>query len=327
MQIALPETSAPQRFSASTVGLSGKEKFDFWHDVVCRNVVDLDCQSARGVPFEASIDGVRLGDLNLWRIDSSAHSVTRNPSSIARASSESVVLNFVVEGRLEVEQDGGAVSLDAGDGALCDGDRPYTLQLKDNVQIACAKLPRSMLSPRSTGLRRATAVSFAKRSSLCPMVFGYLVNLTRCGYQLSACGSDKVARNFTELLGAMLDEVASTSQLPLSDYRSAALVRVKDFVQRHASDHSLDCAAVANALKLSPRYINRLMEAEGTSLARYIWRLRLERAARDLRDPALMTRSVSVIAMSHGFNDLSHFSKAFRGSFGRSPREFRLDLQ
>ena len=34
-------------------------------------------------------------------------------------------------------------------------------------------------------------------------------------------------------------------------------------------------------------------------------------------------RSVSQIAIDNGFNDLSHFSKAFRGRFGASPRDYR----
>lgn len=92
---------------------------------------------------------------------------------------------------------------------------------------------------------------------------------------------------------------------------------------RHLTNAELDCAAVAAALKLSPRYINQLLEAEGTSLSRYIWRQRLDRAASDLRNPAWSRRSISVIAMSHGFNDLSHFSKAFRQAFGTSPRDYR----
>lgn len=80
---------------------------------------------------------------------------------------------------------------------------------------------------------------------------------------------------------------------------------------------------VSRELRLSPRYINRLFETEDTSLSRYIWRRRLERTAENLRDPTLRCRSISLIAMDNGFNDLSHFSKAFRLRFDLSPREYR----
>ena len=39
-----------------------------------------------------------------------------------------------------------------------------------------------------------------------------------------------------------------------------------------------------------------------------------------LRDSAFAHLSVSVIALEHGFNDLSHFSRAFRLKYGQSPR-------
>jgi AraC-like DNA-binding protein len=34
---------------------------------------------------------------------------------------------------------------------------------------------------------------------------------------------------------------------------------------------------------------------------------------------------ISAIAMAHGFNDLSHFSRSFRQLFGMSPRAYRCD--
>ena len=130
-------------------------------------------------------------------------------------------------------------------------------------------------------------------------------------------------RNFTELLAAALDEVILASPLPLSEYRATALMRVRDFVERHLDVCELDTSMVSTALNLSPRYINKLFEAENTSLTRYIWRRRLERAAADLQDPARAGLGISAIAMAHGFNDLSHFSRAFRQRFDLSPRAYR----
>ncbi|MGX1349592.1 AraC-like DNA-binding protein [Bradyrhizobium elkanii] len=40
----------------------------------------------------------------------------------------------------------------------------------------------------------------------------------------------------------------------------------------------------------------------------------------------MRARGVSQIAMDNGFNDLSHFSKAFRMKFGLAPRDYRNGL-
>lgn len=308
---------------ASTAGLRQHDKFGYWQDVVCRALVDLECRPMSGMAFEASVEGSRLEGLSVARIEASAHRVERQPSAIARASEESLIFNFVLSGVAMAQQDGRSVVLRAGDGAVCDAQRPYSLRFDDTFKIITIKLARSAIAHRAGSIHRITATSFGESSQMCPILFGYLVSFSKQASLLPPAASEKVVRNFTELLAAALDEVILASPLPLSEYRATALMRVRDFVERHLDVCELDTAMVSTALNLSPRYINKLFEAESTSLTRYIWRRRLERAAADLQDPARAGLGISAIAMAHGFNDLSHFSRAFRQRFELSPRAYR----
>lgn len=308
---------------ASTAGLRQHDKFGYWQDVVCRALVDLECRPMSGMAFEASVEGSRLEGLSVARIEASAHRVERQPSAIARASEESLIFNFVLSGVAMAQQDGRSVVLRAGDGAVCDAQRPYSLRFDDTFKIVTIKLARSAIAHRAGSIHRITATSFGESSQMCPILFGYLVSFSKQASLLPPAASEKVVRNFTELLAAALDEVILASPLPLSEYRATALMRVRDFVERHLDVCELDTAMVSTALNLSPRYINKLFEAENTSLTRYIWRRRLERAAADLQDPARAGLGISAIAMAHGFNDLSHFSRAFRQRFDLSPRAYR----
>jgi AraC family transcriptional activator of tynA and feaB len=79
---------------------------------------------------------------------------------------------------------------------------------------------------------------------------------------------------------------------------------------------------VAKGAGLSPRYANQLFEDEGTSLMRYVWKRRLERCRSDMADPSHYGRPVYDIALRWGFNDASHFSRAFKKQFGVGPREY-----
>ncbi|WPH12779.1 AraC-like ligand-binding domain-containing protein [Variovorax paradoxus] len=308
---------------ASTAGLDQHDKFGYWQDVVCRALVDLECRPVSGMAFEASVEGSRLEGLSVARIEASAHRVERQPSAIARTSEESLIFNFVLSGVAMAQQDGRSVVLRAGDGAICDAQRPYSLRFDDTFKIITIKLARSAIAHRAGSIHRITARSLGESSQMCPILFGYLVSFSKQASLLPPAASEKVARNFTELLAAALDEVILASPLPLSEYRATALMRVRDFVERHLDVCELDTSMVSTALNLSPRYINKLFEAENTSLTRYIWRRRLERAAADLQDPARASLGISAIAMAHGFNDLSHFSRAFRQRFDLSPRAYR----
>jgi AraC family transcriptional activator of tynA and feaB len=287
MLVEMTGAASMQPCFASTAGVRPRERFDYWHDVVCRNLVDLEYQLIGEGQFDATFHATPMSALQLCRIQASPHSATRSGAGISRTGSESVVFNFVLSGSLIAEQDGRVARLKVGDGALCDADRPYKLHQDQPFEIACIRIPRRSLASRvgSAGL--------------------------------------KVSQNFAELLIAMVAEFAEAASLPLSEYRGLALMRVKDAIERNLGRTDLAPATIAAELKLSPRYINQLLEAEGTSLSRYIWGRRLERAAEQLRDSNLRGRSVSQIAMDNGFNDLSHFSKAFRGRFAQAPRDYR----
>lgn len=324
MRIEAPPVAAQPCF-ATTAGIPSREKFDFWHDVVCRNLVDLDYTLRGKAPFEATFTGNRIAHLNLSRIDASAHVAERNPTGIARTDSESLVFNFVLSGWLMSEQDGRATRLNVGEGAFCDARRPYRLHSDAPYTIACLQVPRHVIDSRISGVHRLSASNLCERGELGPLVFAYLARLIERAPMLNGATGTRVSQNFTDLLVSMLAELVEANPLPLTEYRSLALLRVKDVVERHLADPRLGPDMVAAELKLSPRYINQLLEAEDTSLARYIWQRRIERAAEQLRDPALRGRTISMIAFDNGFSDLSHFSKAFRLRYGASPRTYRAD--
>jgi AraC family transcriptional regulator, positive regulator of tynA and feaB len=323
MLVEMTGAASMQPCFASTAGVRPRERFDYWHDVVCRNLVDLEYQLIGEGQFDATFHATPMSALQLCRIKASPHSAARSGAGISRTGSESVVFNFVLSGSLIAEQDGRVARLKVGDGALCDADRPYRLHRDEPFEIACIRIPRRSLASRVGHIHRLSAYNFSERGELAPMVFAYLSRLVDRAPNLGGSAGIKVSQNFAELLIAMVAEFAEAASLPLTEYRGLALMRVKDAVERNLGRTDLAPATIAAELKLSPRYINQLLEAEGTSLSRYIWGRRLDRAAEQLRDAGLRGRSVSQIAMENGFNDLSHFSKAFRGRFAQAPRDYR----
>jgi AraC family transcriptional regulator, positive regulator of tynA and feaB len=308
---------------ATTADIPLREKFAYWHDVVCRNLVDLEYQRVGGKHFDAAFHRTPISDIDLCRIQASPHCAERSSTGISRATNATLVFNFVLSGSLIAEQDGHLARLKVGDGTMCDADRPYKLHSNEAFEIACIRIPRQTIASRIGRLQSVSAQNFSERSELAPMVFAYLSRLVERAPKLDSNAGPRVSQNFVELLLALVSEFAETGQPSLTEYRSLALMRVKTTVERSLGQFGVTPATIADELKLSRRYINQLLEAEGTSLSRYIWERRLERCASQLRTASLRRRSVSQIAIENGFNDLSHFSKAFRNRFGASPRAYR----
>lgn len=127
------------------------------------------------------------------------------------------------------------------------------------------------------------------------------------------------------LLGMLSDTLASIRQSPEEIPRLARfhLHRIKSYLQTHLREPDLTVKRMAADLGISVSHIHRLFSREGGTVADWFWGERLEGCAGDLGSPAHAHRTVGEIALSWGFNDLSHFSHAFKKCFGITPREWR----
>ncbi len=92
-------------------------------------------------------------------------------------------------------------------------------------------------------------------------------------------------------------------------------------------NEDLDVPAVASAMHVSAKHLHRLFQAENLSVMRYLWTARLEQAACLLRTHGSHAMSAQEVAFRCGFSSASHFSRAFKDRFGKTPKEYRhLDI-
>ena len=96
------------------------------------------------------------------------------------------------------------------------------------------------------------------------------------------------------------------------------------YIEANLSDPTLDVASIAAAHHISASYLQKLFAGQSMSVAAFIRERRLERCRRDLSNPSNGLRSAASIAAQWGFQDPSHFSRLFRGTFGMTPGECRV---
>jgi AraC-like DNA-binding protein len=134
--------------------------------------------------------------------------------------------------------------------------------------------------------------------------------------------SPAVQERFGEFFLDLLGQVVNNSP-SLTRERStvAALFRAKRFINRHASNPSLDPDLVAENACVSVDYLNRLFKADGTSTMRCVWDIRLERAFDLLTWNKGDRLQIKDLAHRCGFSTASHFSRSFKETYGISPRE------
>jgi len=103
------------------------------------------------------------------------------------------------------------------------------------------------------------------------------------------------------------------------DYRER-IRRTLSYIEDRLDD-ALDLDQVAGVAAFSPYHFHRIFRAMvGEGLMTYVRRLRLERAARELKQG---DRPVTQIAFDAGFETHEAFTRAFGDRFGQSPSAYR----
>src|SRR5579859_122125 len=115
-------------------------------------------------------------------------------------------------------------------------------------------------------------------------------------------------------------EAALMRRQGLGDATQRLVRRAMGFVHEHYAQ-PLTREQIASHVNISPDYLTHCFRQElGITPMTYLTRFRLQRAQALLDDHEL---SITEIALSTGFSEVSHFSRTFERQFGVSPRAYR----
>lgn len=109
-------------------------------------------------------------------------------------------------------------------------------------------------------------------------------------------------------------------EVTFEDYR-ARILAVLVFIQQHL-DEALALEELAAVAHFSPFHFHRVFRGlVGESVKEHVRRLRLERAAHQLRHTG---QPITELALGAGYESLEAFSRAFHKLFGQTPTDYRL---
>ncbi len=180
---------------------------------------------------------------------------------------------------------------------------------------------------RTGKLQSLSAIAMKPDHGELGLTSSFLATLPSYVGQLSPTAREMLKEQALDLIALSL--ATATEGMPrLSSSQSLILLTIRAAVEARLHDPNLDVQTVAEAAGVSVRYANALLAWENTSLSRLILTRRLVRCKKALEDPLQSRRSVSEIAYSWGFSDMTHFGRAFRKAYGMLPSECRrLTLQ
>ncbi|MDM0106590.1 helix-turn-helix domain-containing protein [Variovorax sp. J22R24] len=309
--------------SADTSCERPADRAEFWNEVVRKQVVELECKTDTGQDLLCTLDGFSCSTGSANAIHVGKMSVRRLARAVDREPSDAVVLNLLLRGEMQVAQLGNEGLLTPGDFSICVADRPYELQIPVGMQVASFRIPVEQMGCNRTALKRLAARTFSGESGMGPLVRAYVLALMKQRLTITSKAAEAAMRQLASLLGAAAQEALQESSVQRTEHRERMVLQARYHVDRNIDSDELSAASVAAAMRVSTRHLQRVWADEEDSLVAYIARKRLERVAASLSNPARSMESLTQIAMSHGYLNMSHFSRAFREKHGMTPSAFR----
>ena len=303
------------------------QRLDFWRHAVSDTFVPLDVIGATGSAFRAEMRGGPLGTVQMFDVSAERHRVLRTPALIGRSAPDLYKLSIQVRGNGLLCQDGREATLGPGDFAIYDTCRPYQMAFDGAFRMLVLVFPHKLLPLSQEQIGQLTAVAVTGRYGTGALVSPFLLRLARHLDEYDPASTPRLADNALDLLmTSFAERLGCNSAVPAQTRRRTLLLRIHAFIDARLDDPELDPASIAAAAHISTRYLYKLFESEGRTVAGWIRARRLERCRRDLLDPVLRHQTVSAIAARRGITDPAQFSRQFRLAFGQTPSEYRQAL-
>lgn len=290
-----------------------------WQHYINQHCPQLDITSTVNDGFSAVVHSFHLSECAFMRIGSTGSSVVRTATCARRADAGYLKVVWQLAGRMTLSQDQRTVDLSAGGASVCDTTRPYRMELSDDARLAVLMIPHHVDSRLPRHVRCVSATEAADTATM-QAVLGALQALVASQPAAATQSIDEVMHCVIMLLAGSFRRACASADMARDARRMHEMRR---FIETHLASDELGPERLAEVLSVSRRSLYTLCARHGTTPARLIADVRLQRARDALACDRYGVQSITEIALAHGFSDGARFSHVFKKRFGQAPSHWR----
>jgi AraC-like DNA-binding protein len=307
----------------STDELPERDRLPIMREVHGRLTARLDIEPAPGVPLHYRVIAQALPGLTVSMFSESSLTIRRTRELLADGNDD-VVFALPPTAANMVSHRGRELSSFAADGVLMSAADVMRIDVASGSQCRMATLSRQRLAPMVPGLEDAFMRPVPRDTEALQLLTRYVGlfddQQSLATPELRSLVVNHVYDLVALALGATRDAAAISNGRGV---RAARLHAIKTEILNSLNRHELSLAGLAARHRVTPRHVQMLFESDGTTFSRFLLDQRLACAHRMLSNPLLSERTISTIAYEAGFDDLSHFNRAFRRRYGETPSDVR----
>lgn len=310
----------------STEAVQPRARLAFVHDFIARHVGGLHFHPVDSANVRMDLEAMHLPDnltVGLARYAPMRGARTRELLQDGR---EHYLLTIHGEDH-EMAVDGGKpVKVRAGDLLLINEARAFEFRLHRPVDIEVISLDRRALARLAPLVDMEPNYIVPSEIPQARLLAHYASTIRRDAPRTKKAG-EIASRHIYDLAALVLDDfVRGGAERNETSITAARLKLVKQDILDRLAEPGLSIDAVARRQGISPRYVQRLFENEGTSFSDFVRAGRLDLAFRLLSDRERLPIAIAAIAYEAGFSDVSAFNRAFRQRFDVTPSEIRASV-
>jgi AraC-like DNA-binding protein len=306
----------------STTDLPQQDRIAMWREHYAQTIFRVAVEPVCDASFQATVSSRALPELHLLYGSVSPVRISRTREFLADGNDDlALVINRA--GRIATIARGREVALREGDAVLANSAEMTLFDRSTSGGSFSIRIPRAVLSSLVADVDDMVMRPIPRHMGALKLLASYaypLLEEDELAPALQRLAVTHVHDLVALVLGAPRD-IAGVARG--RGARAARLRAAKSYVVEHCNHPSLSIGAVARHLEVTPRYLQKLFEREGTTFSTFLLDQRLACAYRALTSPRFLTHQVSTIAYEVGFGDLSYFNRCFRQRYGATPREVR----
>lgn len=294
----------------------------YWSEVICNTFLKVNCIPQSLHCATGFLDKYSCNQIDLIDVFSPAMTYERTKQLVKENNEDHYQLVLATDGHGTITQNEKYAQFNTGDLVLYSASMPSSISYPENSKSITLKIPKQILLSRINIKEENIKIHIDGHSSLGKILSNFILEI------LSLSKDSKKPVN-PILLNSLLDIVSvgfdDSTLVYYKNNKHKLIQQIKDFIIKNLENPSLHIAEIAYNNNISVRTLNRVFAAEGTTAVKWLWEQRLATSYRYLNEGKV--RQVSEAALNCGFNDLSHFSKLFKKTYGISPNQLlRFDI-
>ena len=295
-----------------------------WREIYGRGIANVDIEPIGDEPFHAEVSFNLLPNVSIAAGSRSPAHYRATPELVGRSGRDMIVLSMLRSGTASATQFGNELIDGIGSASVLTPSDPSTSTMITHGSFVTLALSRPMISALAPDYSQAFGRPIPSSSAALGLLIRYL-DVVRAGDELTnpAIGQS-VSDHIIDLAALALGTRGDYAELARQrGAKAARLAAIRSDILRTIGHGDLSTELIAARHGISPRYVRKLFEEDGSSFSSFVLTERVAKAHRMLIDRRYAHLNIAQIAHESGFGDVSYFNRAFRRHFGATPSDFR----